>query len=282
MPTVMLRSLRRSLPVVLAAAVLVVVPAAAGAAQFVGLGDSSASGPLIPNQTLAHPGCGQSDHNYAHLAAARLGLTLDDRSCGGATTEDMTAAQGAPALNPPQFDALDAGTEVVTVQISGNDIGLFGLLLDCISVLPVGHPCTDRHTAGGDDMLPKIAAAAPKLAAVLEGIHARSPDATVVVVSYPTVLPASAGCWPLTPIAPGDIPYIRSVGDATNVMLATQAAAHGALFADAHEVSKPYNACTSPATRWTEPIVPLNLAAPWHPNATGEAGMADLVVAALS
>ena len=46
---------------------------AAAAAQLVGLGDSYAAGPLIPNQSLNPLGCLRSDHNYAHLAAAQLG-----------------------------------------------------------------------------------------------------------------------------------------------------------------------------------------------------------------
>ena len=41
------------------------------------LGDSYAAGPLIPNQLLPL-GCLKSDHNYAHLAAPSIGLTLRD------------------------------------------------------------------------------------------------------------------------------------------------------------------------------------------------------------
>src|SRR5512133_1207989 len=87
---------------------LAVGAANATAADWVGLGDSYAAGPLIPNQELTPLGCLRSDHNFAHLAAAQLGQSLADVSCSGATTGDMTAPQDVtpgPA-NPPQFDAL--------------------------------------------------------------------------------------------------------------------------------------------------------------------------------
>src|SRR4051794_4596305 len=94
---------------------------AAPAAQWVGLGDSYAAGPLIPNQSLNPLGCLRSDHNYPHLAAAAVGKSQRDVSCSGATTEDMTAAQDVtpgPA-NPPQLNALSTGTQTVSLSIGG-------------------------------------------------------------------------------------------------------------------------------------------------------------------
>src|ERR1700712_5476024 len=94
----------RSVAALLAAALcLTAGVASASAAQWVGLGDSYAAGPLIPNQSLNPLGCLRSDHNSAHLAAAQPGRPLNDVSCSGATTDDMTAAQDVtpgPA-NPP-------------------------------------------------------------------------------------------------------------------------------------------------------------------------------------
>src|SRR5215212_6481557 len=87
---------------------------------------------LLPLQPW---GCIKSDHNYAHLAAPRLGLDLRDPSCSGAETEDMTATQGVfPDPNPPQFDALTADTALVTLGIGGNDSGA-----GCWPVIPVAQ-----------------------------------------------------------------------------------------------------------------------------------------------
>src|SRR6478735_9786185 len=100
--------MRTVVALVVATALLTAGATAASAAQFVGLGDSYAAGPLIPNQSLNPLGYLRSDKNYAHLAAAQLGKSLSDVSCSGATTEDLFAAQDVtpgPA-NPPQLNAL--------------------------------------------------------------------------------------------------------------------------------------------------------------------------------
>src|SRR5690349_21235339 len=119
------RRLPRLLVLVLAVLALLCgwAAAQARAANYVSLGDSYAAGPLIPNQ-LSPLGCLKSDHNYAHLAAPSIGLTLRDPSCSGAKTDHMTQTQNVePGPNPPQFNALDSETTVVSITIGGNDIG---------------------------------------------------------------------------------------------------------------------------------------------------------------
>jgi lysophospholipase L1-like esterase len=265
---------------------LTVGAAGASAANWAGLGDSYAAGPLIPNQQLSPLGCLRSDRNFAHLAAASLGRSLADVSCSGAKTDDMTAPQDVtpgPA-NPPQFNALTTDTQVVTLQIGGNDIGFTSILQNCATANPFAHPCRDKYVVNGRDTLAdKIAATAPKIAAVLQGIHARSPVARVFVVNYAAILPETgSGCWPQVPIGFTDVPYLRSVEKNLNAMLATQAAANGARIVDDYTASIGRDACKSASTRWVEPLVPGNAAAPFHPNARGEAGIAAVVASAVS
>jgi hypothetical protein len=274
--------------VVLASIVGALTVGAAGtsAASWAGLGDSYAAGPLIPNQQLNPLGCLRSDRNFAHLAAASLGRSLADVSCSGAKTDDMTAPQDVtpgPA-NPPQFNALTADTQIVTLQIGGNDIGFTSILQNCATANPFAHPCRDKYVVNGRDTLAdKIAATAPKIAAVLQGIHARSPNARVFVVNYAAILPETgSGCWPQVPIAFSDVPYLRGVEKNLNAMLAQQAAANGAGIVDDYTASIGRDACKSASTRWVEPLVPGNAAAPFHPNARGEAGVAAAVVSAVS
>ena len=277
----------RSAAATLAAALLVLLAVAAGsagAAQWVGLGDSYAAGPLIPNQSLNPLGCLRSDHNYAHLAAARAGKSLTDVSCSGATTDDMTAAQDVtpgPA-NPPQLNALDASTQVASLSIGGNDIGFTSIIENCASANPFGHPCNDRYNSGGVDQLAaRINAAAPKVAAAIQGIHAHAPSARMLVISYLPILPETgSGCWPQVPLAWADVPYLRATEKRLNTMLAQQAAANGARYVDTYSASIGHDACKSTSTRWVEPLVPGNTAAPFHPNASGMAGEAPVIAAA--
>ena len=265
---------------------LTVGAAGASAANWAGLGDSYAAGPLIPNQQLNPLGCLRSDRNFAHLAAASLGRSLADVSCSGAKTDDMTAPQDVtpgPA-NPPQFNALTADTQIVTLQIGGNDIGFTSILQNCATANPFAHPCRDKYVVNGRDTLAdKIAATAPKIAAVLQGIHARSPNARVFVVNYAAILPETgSGCWPQVPIGFTDVPYLRGVEKNLNAMLAQQAAANGARIVDDYTASIGRDACRSATTRWVEPLVPGNAAAPFHPNARGEAGIAAVSASAVS
>jgi lysophospholipase L1-like esterase len=257
----------------------------ASAANWAGLGDSYAAGPLIPNQQLNPLGCLRSDRNFAHVAAAALGRSLADVSCSGAKTDDMTAPQDVTlGPNPPQFNALTTDTQIVTLQIGGNDIGFTSILQNCATANPFAHPCRDRYVVNGHDTLAeKIAATAPKVAAVLQGIHTRSPGARVLVVNYAAILPETgSGCWPQVPIAFTDVPYLRSVEKNLNAMLAQQAAANGARIVDDYTASIGRDACKSSSTRWVEPLIPGNAAAPFHPNARGEAGIAAVVVSAVS
>jgi len=263
-------------------------PGAAGPPRYVALGDSYTSGPLIPDQTGSPAGCLRSNHDYPSLVAAGTGAaTFADVSCQGADTTNMTKPESVPlGSNPPQDNALSASTTLVTFQIGGNDINFSNIVINCTTLSltdPFGSPCKDHYVSGGKDKLrAAISATAPKVAADLRGIHADAPNARVYLVGYPAILPNSGdGCWPLVPIAYGDVPYLRGIEKALNAMLAGVAAAGGATFVDTYTASIGHDACQSPGTRWVEGLIPTSPAAPFHPNARGEAGMARQVLAAL-
>ena len=271
------------LRVVLAAmAVAAVFAGAAEAApRYTALGDSFAAGPLIPNP-LAPLGCLKSSNNYGRIAQRTLAFAeYRDATCSGARTDHMTAPQnvspGGP--NPPQLNSLSADTQLVTLTIGGNDIGFSDLAQDCVTVLPFGSPCRDRYTRGGDQITARINAAAPKVDAVLDGIRARSPGAKVLVVNYSAIFPHSGnGCWPKMPVAPADVRWLREKHVQLNAMLAQQAAANGAVIVDVYSASVGRDACAGSGTRWVEPYVPGNAAAPLHPNLRGMQAMAAMVV----
>jgi lysophospholipase L1-like esterase len=276
----------------LVVATLVAIPAAAHAGppagRYVALGDSFTSGPLIPTQVDLN--CVRSNRNYPSLLAASIGSSaFTDVSCGGADTDDILNP-GTGQLGqvvPAQITAVTASTALVTVGIGGNDIGFSSIISDCAEESlsnPFGTPCRDRYTAGGtDELRARINATAPKVASVLQAIHAAAPAARVVVVGYIVILPDTGfGCWPTVPIAFGDVPYLRGVHKALNAMLASVASANGASYVDAYTPSIGHDACKSRSVRWTEGLIPGNAAAPFHPNAAGERGTATAVLAHLN
>ena len=163
----------RMLLAVLALAALVPAVAARAAAgadpgPYVSLGDSFTAAPFVPNQVGRPAGCGRSDHNYPSLVTAATGARhVRDVSCSSATTRHMTSPQAvAFGTNPPQFDALDTGTRLVTIGIGGNDVGLVGAATTCLRLgllAPTGSACRSHFAkpGGGDLLADKIAATAP-------------------------------------------------------------------------------------------------------------------------
>jgi lysophospholipase L1-like esterase len=256
--------------------------------RYVALGDSYTAGPLIPDLTGSPAGCARSTGNYPHLVAAAAGAaSFTDVSCQGADTTNLTHAEPVPlGTNPPQDDALSPATTLVTLQIGGNDINFINIVINCTVLSftdPFGSPCKHHYTSGGTDQLKAaIDATAPKVAADLRDIHARAPNARVLVVGYPVILPASGdGCWPAVPIAFGDVPYLRGVEKELNAMLAAEAAANNATFVNTYTASIGHDACQPTGVKWVEGLIPTSPAAPFHPNALGEKEMAARVLAAL-
>jgi lysophospholipase L1-like esterase len=271
------------------AALAAVAPAALAAPpSYVSLGDSYTAGPVIPLQ-IPPLGCLKSDHNYPHLAYPQLaappsGLqAFRDPSCSGAETKDMTTAQNVSpdGPNPPQFDSLDGNTRLVSIGIGGNDIGFSEIVRNCSTTDPNGSPCQDRYVHGSDDEISdRIQQAGPKVGAVLDGIHKRSPKALVYVVDYLPIFPETGdGCWPQMPVAYADVPYLRAKEQELNQMLANEAGLNDAHLVDAYTAGIGHDACQSPLVRWVEPAVPVNPAAPVHPNLAGMQGTADALIA---
>lgn len=268
----------------IAATALVVAPTRAQATGFhtyVALGDSyTAVGDLL-KPADGPLGCFRSTVNFPHDLAAALHVNLVDASCGGAVTADMTGSQSViGGTNPAQFDSLTSDTDLVTVGIGGNDIGFSDIVTTCgeLSVTNVfGNPCRQHFTSGGtDELAARITALAPKIDAVIAGIHERSPHATVVVVGYLPVLPATLGCWPTMPVAIGDVPWLHGIQQQLNDMLANRAAADGALIMNPNGVTG-HDACQWPWDRWVEPVIPDQPAAPVHPNPAGQSAVAAMI-----
>jgi lysophospholipase L1-like esterase len=262
--------------------------------NYVSLGDSYTSGPLIPVQRDDPGGCLRSTNNYPSVAARSLTVNEHrDPSCSGGQTKDMTAPQDVEfGPNPPQFDSLDANTTLVTLGIGGNDLGFTDIATTCGEKSvddPTGAPCKAFFTSGGQDQIAqRISATAPLVANVIDGIRQRSPRAKIFVVGYPAILPETvtlaswAQCYPVLPVALGDIGWLREdVEKALNRMLRAEAGAHGAVFVNTYKPSIGHDACQPPLIRWVEPLVPADGAAPVHPNIRGMAGSAQAVLAAM-
>ena len=272
----------------------------AGPKTMVALGDSFASGPLVPVQYEQPWGCLRSSLNYAHQVANELALQLTDVTCSGADTDDMWDTHGVSPEeefaeyggsfgyeghpgNPPQLDALREDTDVVTLQIGGNDIGFGSLATTCGEGAIAGDGC--REAVAAEQPFERIAETAPKIAAVLDEIHRRSPGADIYVLGYSGIfkIGETASC-PAMGVGEEDAQYLRSIQEALNAMIQSVADASDLAYSDAaryvdvYGPSAGHTACDLPAIRWVEPIVPVNAAAPVHPNLGGMTAIKEILL----
>ncbi|MFI6365734.1 SGNH/GDSL hydrolase family protein [Nocardia sp. NPDC050630] len=256
--------------------------------HYVALGDSFAAGAgIFPQAELAT--CSRSAVNYPALVAKELGVaSFTDVTCGGATLDDLTSPQRGIVAGTaaPQFDALTPDTTLVTMTMGGNDIGLAKQALLCGNVLPepYGTSCADTFTANGvDTFAERTRELAPDYGNAIDEIHSRAPEATVVIVGYPTASRAGA-CPAQQPAWPRDADYLRGVLVNLNTLLRDVSAAHGAIFVDTADSSIGHDMCAAPDQQWINGLIPSLSTpsfAPLHPNTFGEQNIARQVVAAL-
>ncbi|HVE27670.1 MAG TPA: SGNH/GDSL hydrolase family protein [Sporichthya sp.] len=254
--------------------------------RYVAMGDSYTSAPgVTPVDPSAPAQCGRSAVNYPHLVAKALNAQLTDVSCGGARTMSLYEEQYAGV--PAQLDALTADTTLVTLGIGGNDNDLFATAIaGCAAqlgdlVAGQAAPCKARYAQQFSE---DIAASGVMITQALKNIRAEAPQAQIVVVGYPDLFPttpegrltcAAAG----VPFTPEDIEFLDGVERQLNAMLATAAGETRNTFLDTYAPSVGHDMCQLPGVRWIEGPIPLSPAAPVHPNAAGQAAVADRLAA---
>lgn len=259
--------------------------------HYVALGDSYASGyGLKPFGNKPALGCYQAEHDYPHQVAATLGLTLDDRTCAGASTANVTdtpqSTDTGAGTAPVQADALRPDTDIVTISIGGNDLGFTDVIQNCIASADDGPLFFDingaSYTHCRDYYAPvvngveqdKLGAIirdtlAPRLSHMFDVISQRAPKAKVFVVGYPTIAPdtshAPHGCFSSIfgdsgfeppfptnsfPFTSADTAYIHREEVTLDDTLASATRAHGFTYVPTLDASAAHSACAPAADAW--------------------------------
>jgi lysophospholipase L1-like esterase len=281
---------RLVVPVLAAIAVVLGLAAPASATprppqplDYVALGDSysAASGVLPPDPTAAVQ-CLRSTQNYPHMLAAQLGARFTDVTCGGADTTHFATAQ-YPGV-APQLDALNADTDLVTMTIGGNDSGVFiNSILRCgaagLTTLGQGSPCQQQYGSSFEDTVRNVTG--PSLVAALKAVKQAAPNARIAILGYPAILPPTGGCYPVMPVAVGDVPYLYSLQTTLNQVIADAARQTHVTFVDMTAPSQGHDACQPLGVRWVEPVLTGTNPVIVHPNELGETAMAAAVTRTL-
>lgn len=249
--------------------------------RYVNLGDSYSSGAGIqPAAPGSAPACSQSQLNWAHDIASDTGAALTDVSCSGAKTKDFRSSQSAGVA--PQLDALKADTQLVTLTIGGNDGDVFTTAFGQCAQLGIqslgrGNPCQQKFGATFVDQVRKTTF--PNIVKALQDVKRKASQARVAISGYLQIL-SPTGCFPIMPVAAGDVPYLNDLQATLNDAVKRAAVRTGATYLDVTAISTGHDACQLPGVRWVEPVIPVN-AAPVHPNAIGERQMASNAIAKL-
>ncbi|WP_291082678.1 SGNH/GDSL hydrolase family protein [Dietzia sp. UBA5065] len=277
----------------------------AGPSRYVALGDSYAAvGRIAPGSWGGGPAaCVRTDDAYPVVVARGLGVgTFVNASCGGAVADDFWTPGRTGA--PPQFEALDAGTDLVSLTIGGNDVGFAAVILACAvrpNIATELRPMVDGATGtiakgfdvstGCADVIDRQAAEAletldGRMDSVYRGIAERSPNARVVTVGYLAAVPEddqiireSPACAPFMAISREERAKVRGFQESVNRVVREAAERNGATVVIPDEPGR--SMCASPETRWVDFTGLDTGAVPVHPTPAGHAHVANRVLAAL-
>ncbi|WP_439661516.1 SGNH/GDSL hydrolase family protein [Lentzea sp. HUAS TT2] len=238
--------------VVTAAAAVIALanPAGAAAVNYVALGDSYASGLGTGSYDGSSGSCKRGPLAYPALyAAATAPATFKSVACSGARTGDVIT----------QANNLTAATNLVTVQVGGNDAGFTDVITTC--TFGSDQDCTNRVNtakAYAANTLPGL------LNNVYSTIRAKSPSARVVVLGYPRIYKVPGSCN--VGLSDTKRAAINSGSDALHATIGARAAAAGFSYVDVRGAFTGHEICSS---SWWLNSLSWPVEESYHPNRAG-------------
>ncbi|WP_431331383.1 SGNH/GDSL hydrolase family protein [Streptomyces sp. IPPR8] len=284
----------RALAVGLTLAVSTLLPSLpAGAAdqyEWAALGDSYTAGgfvgdPQPPLGDASRDGCDRTSDAYPSVVERELEefppgkfVHLTNVSCGNATITDIADTKQTP-ISPVQPPAggwtavdpqikrakLNDETDVVTIGVGGNSLPFGGMLLKCLELgATPGKSCREYYTSppeGEESIQDKLARVQDEYIQMLAKVHEAAPNAKVITVGYPAVLPEEgsdcnrASLTELGSIKHADIDWLRDdVLKPLNNTIQQITSFFGDRYVDVYSSSVGHDACQSADTKWVEGI----------------------------
>jgi lysophospholipase L1-like esterase len=242
--------------------------------NYVAMGDSYTAAPFVPLTDIAY-GCYRSSNNYPNLVAAALHIDdLQDRSCSGARTKDLPGSQvTARGMRvPPQFGALSSDTDLVTVGIGANNHHLYARMATVCRRSPRICPLYDQR----EELSQFVDDLRAPLVSTLAQVKVLAPNARVLLVGYPKLLPPQGDCSRLPRMRPQDRDTFRNLN--LRLREEMQAAADEAEveFVDFYAASYGHHVCARHP--WIQGrIGSARHGAALHPLPAGQAALARLI-----
>ena len=239
--------------------------------QYVAMGSSYAAGFFIQPQEPGAGACGRSLLDYPHLVAAKLRLSLNDVSCGGAVTANALNTSQGPAR--PQIDAVTSNTRLVTMTMGGNDVNYVGTAIEC------GQSSSTCTAAANPAQTAAAFAALPSsLTKLIQAVRAKAPSAIIVLVTYPRLVPPTP--CPALHYTPAAARLVGSMGARLESVFVTVAKTDHVRRADPYVLGATHGPCAQGTNKWVAGLVASN-GFEYHPTGAGHQEMAHLVEHAL-
>lgn len=218
---------------------------------YVALGDSYTA--VSGTDAQFGDACLRSENAYPNLLAAKLGIAdVRNVACGGARSENLRGTQypSGKDRQDPQLDALSDQTKLVTIGIGLNDEDYsISTLVPCFLLNGREQKaCAPFLALPQSDLDEVVATIGDNVTRDLDDIKKAAPNARIVFVGYPRLLPDGKACPSQIPLAAKAVDRVRASGKDVNATLKRVVEAAGVDFVDMYAASKGHDVCSK--TPW--------------------------------
>lgn len=215
--------------------------------SYAALGDGFTAAPYT-GPTAADDGCLRSEVNYPSLVAEELDVEeVRDVSCYGATMASVTAQVTPPEGDspvPPQREAVDADTDLVTIGLGLFERDLLPRVFDICLAAPCGKKVPPQM------ILSDVTTMAGSLTSAVREIQDLAPDSYIVLIGYPRIVPDASSCEDLPDVEQVDLDAANQVLEAINREIRSSARETGTGYLDVARLSVGHELCS--ADPWLE------------------------------
>jgi lysophospholipase L1-like esterase len=238
-----------------------VLPASAATMNYAALGDSYSSGVGTGNYISSSGSCDRSNESYAALwEAAHSVSNFDFAACSGAKTTDVLSGQ---------LGGLSASTNLITMNIGGNDAGFSSVMTTCIEDTIFGDSGCLTAVNNAETFVRN------SLPGLLDTLYAKiksdAPNARVIIVGYPEFYQVPGSCS--VGLDNTERTAIDGGADLLDTTIKGEVGKYGFTFDDVRSAFSAHEICSSSA--WINSVVWTNITESYHPTANGYAD-ADL------
>ena len=227
---------------------------AAGAVNYVALGDSYSSGVGAGDYISSSGSCQRSTRAYPEQWADANGpASFVSAACSGATTADVLSSQ---------VSALSGSTTLVSITIGGNDAGFSSVMETC--VLASTSSCLNAVATAETFISTELRG---RLDQVLATIAADAPNARVVVLDYPQLYDMSRSTFCLG-LSTSDRVALNGGADDLDYVIQQAAQDNHDTFADVRHQFTGHEICDSGS--WLHSVDIFAISSSYHPTAAGQ------------